>query len=543
MSSNLFDVEKQGIADFLKFINVHQRHLRDEGIYQPIDTFVKQYEKLLNKTVKMVVISDKQQAHIQKSNDKLEQLYKRLEIEKNKAEKANQSKSTFLANMSHEIRTPMNAVLGYIQILLKDGRLDQEQQKIMEIVENSGQHIMTLINDILDLSKIEAGMMACNHEDFELQSLLFELSNLFQNRCQQKNLHWEFKILEEEAILVNGDARKLRQVLINLIGNAVKFTDAGTVSLLVNRVGDAGNHYCFTVKDTGPGIAEGQLKNIFAPFVQDQAGIDKGGTGLGLAISKKQLNILDSQLQVTSTLGQGACFFFNLNLDSAINPQEISIYNADQYSNIVGVKNREVNVLVVDDIVPNRDIICRAMKYIGVKTNECQNGQEVLDYLEQKNKPDMIFMDIKMPVMDGNETMRRIKDLYGGSIKCVAISASTLNYQQESYLKSGFLEFVCKPLKFKELYYILEKHLNLEFIYGEELHRNSVFEAKSVMDDVELPNKEIINEIHYLAESGMVDEIETLLDTQVRCKNFCQHIRQYCNHYAFNELTDYLDSL
>ncbi|OUD13204.1 ATP-binding protein [Thioflexithrix psekupsensis] len=229
-----------------------------------------------------------------------------LQEARDQALAANKAKSIFLANMSHEIRTPMNAMLGYTQILQRHSNLNPEQHQALKIIQNSGDHLLGLINDILDISKIEAGAMLLRPENFYLKELIEDISAMFKIRCEQKNLAWWVEHEIPENMLVYADQIKLRQVLINLLGNAVKFTEQGSIILRVNMLEN--DYYQFDVIDTGPGISEGEQDTIFEPFHQAQSGLEKGGTGLGLAISRRQVELMGGEIRVFSKANQGACF-------------------------------------------------------------------------------------------------------------------------------------------------------------------------------------------------------------------------------------------
>ncbi|RKZ51725.1 MAG: hypothetical protein DRR00_10785 [Candidatus Parabeggiatoa sp. nov. 3] len=371
---------------------------------------------------------------------------------------ANKTKSVFLANMSHEIRTPMNAVLGYAQLLRRDTNLNQEQQDSLHAIEKSGNHLLGLINDILDISKIEAGAMELRPENFYISELIQGLSAMFKMRCEQKQLDW---CVESTALkqVVYADQSKLRQILINLLGNAVKFTETGKVLLQVTQEAEL---YCFKVIDTGPGIPAEAQATIFKPFHQDTAGYDKGGTGLGLAISQQQVDLMGGALTLESELGKGACFTVLLPL--ALGEGEVVVQ--EKGAEIAHLApGYHVSALVVDDVKENRHILSRILRDIGLEIREAVNGQDCLDQIGEQ-KPDIIFMDIRMPVMDGTEALYHIRDNFiDDKIICIAISASTLKEDTDSMLQGGFDHFIFKPFRFELIYECLDKFLNVEFEY------------------------------------------------------------------------------
>ncbi len=379
---------------------------------------------------------------------------------------ANKAKSIFLANMSHEIRTPMNAVLGYAQIMQRDSVLTAEQLRTLKIIENSGNHLLELINDILDISKIEAGAMELRPENFFLAELVEGISAMFKIRCEQKNLIWRVEYQLAEDVLVSADQGKLRQVLINLLGNAVKFTEQGEVLLRVSALDNEGeaDFYRLEVVDTGPGISREDLAKVFEPFQQEKSGHQKGGTGLGLAISQRQVELMGGRIKLTSEVGKGSCFALELPLPEG----EGDVIKREERPQVLSLApGSEVNALVVDDVQENRDILSSMLRDIGAKVRTAVNGQETLDIM-QETLPDIVFMDIRMPVMDGITAVRHIREMFAGQkVACIAISASTLHHQTKEMLEHGFDDFISKPFRFEAVYDCLEKFLKVEFRYQE----------------------------------------------------------------------------
>jgi signal transduction histidine kinase/CheY-like chemotaxis protein len=378
------------------------------------------------------------------------------------AEKANHAKSLFLANMSHEIRTPLNAILGFSQILMRDKELDSKTRKSIGTIDTSGQNLLAMINEILDISKIEAGKMEMVLNDFRLVEGITDIAGMFTLRTQQKQIGWEMTLPEREYF-VNGDEVKLRQILINLIGNAVKFTETGKVTFSVTALDN--DEFLFEVNDTGPGIPLESQKIIFEPFGQEHVGAAKGGTGLGLAITKKQLALLGAELHLESKVGSGSKFYFKLRILPAKRqiPQSIELPGKVLHL----AKGCTCKALVVDDVEENRDALAWLLKDIGVTVVEAVDG---LDGLEKtrEHMPDIIFMDMRMPRMRGEEAVENIIKDYGKDrFKIVSITASALGKSKEDFLNMGCHDYISKPFKENEIFISLKRLLDIDYTYEE----------------------------------------------------------------------------
>jgi len=453
------------------------------------------------------------------------------------AEAANRAKSEFLANMSHELRTPLNGILGYAQVLGRDRTLSERQRDGLGVIQRSGEHLLALINDILDIAKIEAGKMPFDIVAVPLPGLLGDIREIIRVKAEQKQLVFVCEAARDVPDAVRADERRLRQVLLNLLANAVKFTDSGYVSLRVATL--AGGRVRFTVEDTGMGIGDSQRELIFEPF--EQTGEDqrhRGGAGLGLGISRQLMRSMGSDILVESRKGEGSTFWFDLEAvpEASVSP----VMHASWV--VTGYAGARRSVLVIDDVPTNRAVVVDMLGQIGFEMIEAASGQEALEKARLK-RPSLVLTDIVMREMDGLETMRRLRLLpdFAG-VPIIAISASPSGGDEKRCLSAGADAFVAKPIHLDTLLAKIAALLTLTWTYA-SLGEAAV-QPMAVMPCPAVPSHEM-QDLHRLARQGNMREIVlwaeriTLLDE--RYSAFAAELRSLAKNYRTKAIVQFVE--
>ncbi|WP_138499934.1 ATP-binding protein [Nostoc sp. PA-18-2419] len=481
---------------------------------------------------------------------------KRIEIELRQAEQvaqnSSQAKSEFLANMSHELRTPLNGILGYTQILQRTESLSEKGRKGVSIIYQCGSHLLTLINDVLDLSKIEARRLELYPVDFYLPAFIDSVTEICRIRAEQKVISFDVQLDPNLPTGIYADEKRLRQVLINLLGNAIKFTEQGSVTFKVQVIGEEANaneqtnyKIRFEVLDTGTGINPEQAEKIFQPF--EQVGNQKRqseGTGLGLAISQKIVLLMGGQIQVQSTLGKGSTFWFEAKFPESKDWAKVS--RVVEQGTIIGYQGQRRTILIADDKWENRAVIVNLLEPVGFTVVEASQGYQAWEQA-LAHKPDLIITDLVMPILDGFELINRLR--YSEQFQKIAViasSASVFAADQHKSIDVGANAFLPKPVEAETLLEMLRQFLQLEWIFDGQVETK-----KNQIDSLEQPNKiiyppkEVLQQLLELAQDGDIQKIIELVEQlSVSDKHlgvFTQKIVQLASNFQLKRLAIFLE--
>ncbi|MEG4068358.1 PAS domain S-box protein [Microcoleus sp. Pol11C2] len=456
------------------------------------------------------------------------------------AEAASRAKSEFLANMSHELRTPLNGIMGYAQILQRSKVLNEEERSRIDVIYQCGSHLLTLINDILDLSKIEAQKVELMPTDFHFPAFLQGVAEMCRIRAEIKGIHFLFPSSPELPIGIRADEKRLRQVLINLLSNAIKFTDEGSVTFIVSFATEG--KIRFEIRDTGTGIAQDQLQAIFQPF--EQVGDRRRqteGTGLGLAISKRIVELMGSTIQVQSEMNVGSIFWFDVHLSQA--DEWVKTSQIDHRGQIIGIKDRQPKIVVIDDKWANRSVISNLLSPIGFEVFEANDGQEGWEKIIEV-QPDLIVTDLLMPELDGFEVIKRVRESENfKDIIIIVSSASVFETDQYRSLEAGGNTFIPKPIQATELLQKLQQYLDLEWVYeaNEEPQASS-----SDTDELIAPPATQMEMLYELAMKGNFLEIvkQALLLEEIDPQYipFAKRLHQMAKDFQDEEILTFIQS-
>ena len=458
---------------------------------------------------------------------------------RDRAEAANRAKSAFLANMSHEIRTPMNAILGYSQLLMRDAGMSAAAKANLTVVNRSGEHLLALINDVLDMSKIEAGRMGLHAVTFDLRTLVTEIGNLFRLRAERKGVEFDVLVEGEGERSIVADEGKLRHVLINLLGNAIKFTERGSIGLrvAVERRSDARLWLTGKVTDTGVGIALEEQQQLFRPFVQTQSGVNlQAGTGLGLAISSEYLRLMGGRISVQSERGKGSAFQFELPVEAG---DSGSVAQRRDDRAVIGLKpTREpIRVLLVDDDTHNRDWLDQLLTLVGFRVREAEDGEAAIRAW-QEFRPQLILMDIRMPVLDGLEATRRIRRCPGGpETVIIALTASAMDEDRRTVIEAGVDDYLSKPCREQELLAKIQQHLDVDYVYGgeEPAVRTAEGRSQNLPDSLRTELRQAVLEGDKARLDGLIEKAR-LYDTGA-----AEELQELADRYEYDSLREVLE--
>ena len=462
-------------------------------------------------------------------------------------QQANRAKSVFLANMSHEIRTPMNAILGFSQLMLRDQDLTPRQCQYLGTINRSGEHLLALINDILEMSKIEAGRTTLNLSTFDLPALLKDLEMMFRVRTDEKKLSFSVEMLGDVPHYIVADINKLRQVFINVLGNAVKFTERGAVVLRVRvdrqgAAGGGGPDLRVEIEDSGPGISVDDQDKLFRHFEQTKTGQLAGtGRGLGLAISQDFVRLMGGAITVRSQVDKGSVFVIQLPLKEG---EAEAVRTKEKAQHVLRLQAGQAvcRILIADDIEDNRQLLAQLLGPVGFELKLVTNGAEAVREFEQW-RPHLILMDFRMPVMDGHEAMRRIRTMPGGKdLKMIAVTASALDENRQELLAVGADDFISKPFREAELFEKIHHHLGVEYVYAADSPAATPEEtAELTADSLAGWPEELVDDLRELVVRADLDQLLAKIgEVEARDPRVAAGLRRMAEGFQYQKLLDLL---
>ena len=502
---------------------------------------------------------------VEQRTAQLEASIQNTETALTQAQNANKAKSRFLANMSHELRTPLNAILGFTQLMCRDSSISQEHQENIQIINRSGEHLLKLINDILEMSKIEVGQITLNEAKFDLYIMLKSIEEMLRLKAKAKNISLNFKIPKSVPQYIFADEGKLRQIIINLLGNALKFTEKGSITLSVELKESSSTEdinidflfadtYClyFSIEDTGPGIAVEERSQLFSPFEQTKTGrISNEGTGLGLSICHKFVELMGGELKVESTVGKGSTFFFEIliKLEDAQVPNISSDGDRQELRRAIAIASNQpqYKILAVDDVPASRLLLQKMLTNIGFAVKEAGDGQEAVNVWSSW-QPDLILMDMRMPVMDGYEATGKIKSQpQGKKTIIIALTASAFEEERVAILSAGCDDFMRKPFYETELVAKIGQYLNIEYIY-EEIVETTVGDiehlAEITKEDLAVMSLEWRSQLYDAAAKVDDREILQLLsEIPQEYESLAKGLENLVEHFRCDKIIDLTESL